>query len=512
MVWPNGSEMHFTFFQDRSALSYYDLHLYGGFFEAISQLVVSICRKILPLGVYETRHLVNALFGFLAVCGAYNLGRYLSGPAAGFFSALFLTVTPGFYGHIFNNSKDVPFAALFAFALYYTLQTYDELPGISYWRALQVGATIGLALGVRIGGVILLGYLALFWIAWLCCQWMMGLRDQRQLLLTGMKLARIFIVTLIVAWTVMLVWWPWAQISPLGHPYAAMKTTAHFVWPNTVFFNGRFLAGTALPWTYLSTWLTISLPEFYFVVLLLGSLVATQSLLRLDEQPSHPQRLIKLGLLVFAVAFPILAALILHPTMYDGMRQFLFVLPPLAALCGVALVGFLTSPINRLVKAGAGILILLSLSLTIVDMVQMHPYQYVYFNRLFASGLKSAAGRFETDYWGSSYREGAEWVIKNYRLDSGQAIRVANCEVPFLIRYYLEKTEELQRRFVAVPVNANPDIYLAITRWQCDKLIEGKLVHTVQRQGTPLLYVIEAQGAYRPEASRKMADVYHDRK
>jgi len=29
-----------TFFQDRSALGYYDLHLYGGFFEAISQLAV----------------------------------------------------------------------------------------------------------------------------------------------------------------------------------------------------------------------------------------------------------------------------------------------------------------------------------------------------------------------------------------------------------------------------------------------------------------------------------------
>jgi hypothetical protein len=117
-----------------------------------------------------------------------------------------------------------------------------------------------------------------------------------------------------------------------------------------------------------------------------------------------------------------------------------------------------------------------------------------------------------TDYWGSSYREGAEWVIKNYWPDSGHAIRVANCEVPFLISYYLGKTKELQRRFVVVPVNATPDIYLAITSWQYDKLIEGKLVHTVHRQGTPLLYVIEVQGAYRPRASRKMADVYHERK
>ena len=38
MVWPNGPEMVSTFFKDQSALGYYDLHLYGGFFEAISQL------------------------------------------------------------------------------------------------------------------------------------------------------------------------------------------------------------------------------------------------------------------------------------------------------------------------------------------------------------------------------------------------------------------------------------------------------------------------------------------
>ena len=89
-------------------------------------------------------------------------------------------------------------------------------------------------------------------------------------------------------------------------------------------------------------------------MLLLGSLVATQSLLRLDEQPSHPQRLIKLGLLVFAVAFPILAALILHPTMYDGMRHFFLSFLLLPVCVDFAWSGFLQSQINRFIKAGAG--------------------------------------------------------------------------------------------------------------------------------------------------------------
>jgi hypothetical protein len=500
-----------TFFQDRSALGYYDLHLYGGFFEAISQLAVSICRKILPL-VYETRHLVNALFGFLAVCGTYNLGRHLSGPAAGFFSGLFLTLTPGFYGHIFNNSKDIPFAALFSLALFCIFRTYNRLPAVSYRPVLETGLAIGLALGVRVGGIILLGYLALLWIGWLSVQWMTGRYTQRQLFIIGVRLARPFILIVIVAWAVMLMWWPWAQVAPLKNPYLAMKATANFDWPMTVFFNGRFVPGTELPRSYLPTWLMISLPEFYFIVLLLGCLVAIQFLTRAKKEPLRAEQLIKMGLLLFTIAFPIVTALILHPTMYDGMRQFLFVLPSLTCLAGISLAGFLQIAVNRFIKVGAVMLVMLSIGATVFDMMKLHPYEYVYFNRLFAGGETSAAQRFETDYWGMSYKEGVDWINKSYRPNSRQAIRVANCEVPFLISYYLEKTGELRRRFVVVPLNANPDIYLAITRWQCDKLIEGKLVHTVQRRGTPLLYVIEAQGAYCPEASRKMADVCHERK
>ena len=501
-----------SFFKDQSALGYYDLHLYGGFFEATAQAIVSLTRKISPLGFYETRHLINALFGFLAVFYVYKLGAHLSGPCAGFFSVLFLVLTPRFYGDIFNNSKDVPFAALFSVALYCILRSYSELPRVSIRTTAKLGFVIGLALAVRIGGVILFGYLAAFWMAWLFSQWIQGLLSKKELLTTSTRLACSLILTIIVAWAVMLMWWPWAQVAPLKNPYLAMKATANFDWPMTVFFNGRFIPGTELPRSYLPTWLMISLPEFYFIVLLLGCFVVIQFLTRAKKEPLRSERLIKMGLLLFTIAFPIVTALILHPTMYDGMRQFLFVLPSLSCLAGISLAGFLQLQVNGFIKVGAVMLVMLSIGATVFDMMQLHPYQYVYFNRVFAGGESSAAQRFETDYWGSSYREGAEWVIKNYRPDSGQPIRIANCELPSLISYYLEKTGELRRRFVVVPLNANPDIYLAITRWQCDKLIEGKLVHTVQRLGTPLLYVIEAQGAYRPEASRKMANVYHEQR
>jgi hypothetical protein len=41
--------------------------------------------------------------------------------------------------------------------------------------------------------------------------------------------------------------------------------------------------------------------------------------------------------------------------------------------------------------------------------VSLHPYEYIYYNR-FIGGVDGAANRFELDYWGTSYREAAEYV------------------------------------------------------------------------------------------------------
>jgi hypothetical protein len=93
-----------SWFRDGAALRYSNLYLYGGLFDTLAQLAA----RVSPLGVYETRHLLNALVGVFGVVGAYKLRSHLAGPRGGFFSAVFLTLTPVFYGHLFNNPKDVP--------------------------------------------------------------------------------------------------------------------------------------------------------------------------------------------------------------------------------------------------------------------------------------------------------------------------------------------------------------------------------------------------------------------
>ena len=47
-------------------------------------------------------------------------------------------------------------------------------------------------------------------------------------------------------------------------------------------------------------------------------------------------------------------------------------------------------------------------------MVKYHPYQHLYFN--FIAG-KDYSKVFDTDYWGLSYKEGIEYILKNDQRD-----------------------------------------------------------------------------------------------
>ena len=101
-------------FADHSYMRLYDLFYYGSLFDTTAAAL----NHISPFGTFETRHLLNALIGVAGIVGTWKLGRALGGPRAGFIAALFLALTPNYYGQMFNNPKDVPFAASMVRALY----------------------------------------------------------------------------------------------------------------------------------------------------------------------------------------------------------------------------------------------------------------------------------------------------------------------------------------------------------------------------------------------------------
>jgi hypothetical protein len=468
-------------FSDRSAFEFRNAFLYGGLFDATAQLLT----RVSPLGVYETRHLVNGAFGVLGIVATYRIGALIHGPRAGVLSAALLALTPAFYGHSFNNPKDIPFASLSALALFYIMKAGRELPRVRWSLVARTGVAIGAALGVRVGGAFLLGYAGVHWGA-RCVDACRHVERTEAAGIVALGLARLAAV-FALAWATMLVFWPWAQVEPFARPLEALAAATRFGWEGTTLFDGASLSSGDLPWRYLPTWFAITLPEAYFVALACGAFWAGSAVIR--RRPPDRVRLHEVGLLGLAVVFPIAAAIGLRSVLYDAHRHFLFVLPPLASVAGISLAQFTSSDhASRLARRAAAVAVAGSLALTVADMVRLHPYQTVFFNRAVAGGLRGASSRFETDYWGASYREGIEAVLRRYRPWGRAPVTIANCSEPSLTGHWLERSGT--PAFVQVLSEDDPDLLLATTRWDCHRT-QGNVLHVVEREGVPLLYVIE---------------------
>src|ERR1700732_4852101 len=156
---------YLSFFHDLRSIEWGDVNNYGAAFD----MTAAALNHLSPFGTYETRHLLNGIVGVTGIIGAWKLGRCLAGPRAGFIAALFLLLTPNYYGQMYNNPKDVPFAVGMVWAMYYLVRVVPALPRPPRSLVAKLGIAIGLALGVRVGGLLLFGYLGLvllFFVLW----------------------------------------------------------------------------------------------------------------------------------------------------------------------------------------------------------------------------------------------------------------------------------------------------------------------------------------------------------
>ncbi|MCG6919788.1 MAG: glycosyltransferase family 39 protein [Acidobacteria bacterium] len=470
---------------DRAAVEQHDTFLYGGFFELAAQAA----RWVSPLGVYETRHVVNVLFGFGGFVAVLLLGERLGGPLAGILSVLFLALTPAYYGHAFNNPKDIPFAALYALGTAVIVRASDRLPRLRAREVLLVGVVVGLAAGVRVAGLVLVPLAGALWLGLL---WLRGGRRLRasDLVRPGLALAGV----LVLAWGVMVLFWPWAQLDPARNPFRAFAVFTRFWTSMPVLFDGQIVPSGQLPRTYIPSLFALTLPEFYLVAFLLGGLRLLGSGREQPREPKRAERLLALTWLGATVVGPVLAVVLNHTPLYNGHRHLLFVVPGLAALAGVSAAAGLRGGIRRPVRVAGAVVLGLSLLVTLVDMVRLHPYQAMYFNRLVAGGLARASQRYETDYWCTTYREGLDWIVDHYsRPDVTERIRVAGHATLTQVSYDLRRTKERRRRFRPTTIHGDPHLVLATTSGGDHRRTPGRVVHVVERLGAPLLYVFEVK-------------------
>jgi hypothetical protein len=135
-------------------------------------------------------------------------------------------------------------------------------------------------------------------------------------------------------------------------------------------------------------------------------------------------------------------------------------------------------PILRVILGGALAALML---MQVWVLFRLHPYEYVYFNQ-FGGGMADKAGRYETEYWGTSMREACLWLDRY--VPEGE-YRVAVAAPPWMTDIYLPE------RFKRVRIGQQPDFFLSLTRQNFDQLMDGRTVYVVERFGLPFAVVKE---------------------
>ena len=372
-----------------------------------------------PRQVYLARHVLTHLFFLIGGFCCYLLALRLCGDRlVALLVMLLFLLSPRLYAHSFFNNKDPVFASAFVMALLFASRAFDkDSVGAYRWS----GAAAGLLIHLRIMGVVLVAMVLVFraW-AWFRAE---GSAARRR------EAATIGVFAL---WggLVLFISLPYLWKDPVGRLAEYWMMLADHPRVVGSLFRGELFSSAALPWDYLPRWFAISQPP---VTLLLGLLglgalgLAAGGVVRrgAGAKPGVAQGAaeLRVGVLLAACfALPLVAFALLRPNAYNGWRHFYFLHGPFCLLATFALMGLRQLPARGLRKrwlGGACALTAAGLGVVVVQMAQIHPHQYLYFN--FLADRKTPERlrtRYTMDYFLMATRQSYEYTLRQIPADA----------------------------------------------------------------------------------------------
>jgi tetratricopeptide (TPR) repeat protein len=461
---------------------------YGMSFDTFTVVV----NKILNVDkVFESRHVMNALVGWMAMLFCALLAYRLANWRAAVITFFLMFFSPRFMGHSFNNPKDIPFAMAYIFTIYYIVRFLQQFPKPTKKVSFYVALGIAMAISVRIGGLLLIAYMVLF----------MGLyflfTTKVKSLFSAYNTERIkklilyTVIISIVGYFMGLLLWPYALEAPLTNPKKSLDVMSHFVASLRQIYDGKSIWSDQVPWYYTIKYIMITIP----LSVIAGAIMFIPLLKKKNLQYFWG------FILIFSFGFPILYIVLKHSNVYGGWRHAIFTYPTLVVAAGLGFNSMINLFKNRFIKIGVGVLLILLTIKPIIHTFKNHPYEYVYFNEL-VGGIKGAYGNYELDYYFHSLREATNWVIQNAKKDAnvnGKKIKLGTWLTP-PVAYYLRKdTAKFELTFVRYYERGNSDWDYAIyvnTGVNPAQLKNGSwppanTIHTIDVDGMPICAILK---------------------
>jgi hypothetical protein len=425
------------------------------------QLVQNILN---PTDFWEWDHLINMIFASLLFIVTYIISyiQYKSSLKSMVLVG-FLFFMPRLIGDIPANNKDTPFAVMYLSCLAAIYLT-TKLKFNTYLEIILLGIVFGFTQTYRaIGFSIYPVYILYFVIT--------SLQEKN---LTKERTLNFFYKLVIIGFmgiTISILFFPWLGSNLIGNLPAYLFNSSQFQeWNNTILFNGEFLTKDQRPWHYLLTWLLITTP-----VMILGLL--TVGLAKIKSLSKNP--LFLLSFISLTVNLGLYFAL--QPVIYNALRHFLFILPAIAMIAAIAFLNLLEK-LKGNYKYALILLVVLNAGTVLYSYVMLHPYQYIYFNELIG-GLKGATGKYETDYWGTTYKEAAEWL--------GAQDNVSRDDYIFTCQQYVSVEYFAKGKFSLLGGKAKPTYAFCDADDEIKKgpIENTEIYHEIKRMGVTLNYI-----------------------
>lgn len=418
-------------------------------------------------------HLVNFLFFQLGVYFFYRLATRWMKPSAALDATAFFSYQPLLWGHAFINPKDPPFLVFFLASVCLGFEMVDDIAnntGNKNRKIITAAFCLGIATSIRVlgplAGMIVLGYAGFIVFTH------HGLKS----VATPIKSAEadspphhIFKQYLppiakyiLISVAVMLLTWPYLWENPIGRLFETLKFMSDNPTQLAVLFNGEIFRADDMPRRYLPfmLWSTLTQPTWFLFGL--GVLIGFWK--HKPKSKEFVPLVLTLSWFILLVAY----VLIFRPAVYDGLRHFLFILPPVFIFSGFVFErvfevvnNIIGSPIW--LRAGVvGLIIFPGIN----GMIQLHPYEYAYYNS-FVGGTSGAFRQYETEYWLTCYKQAIE------QLD-GRLAEPFNLYVhreAYIARYYAGPEANVLDLRNAMDEVKSGDFVLVTTRTNDDRSI-----------------------------------------
>jgi hypothetical protein len=246
---------------------------------------------------------------------------------------------------------------------------------------------------------------------------------------------------------------------------------------------GHYILAGNLPWHYLPVWILISTPALFSVLWVTGSVTMLFALIR------NPLLFVKTGLIQLVIwllcIVPVIMVIASHAIVYDSWRHVFFIYPfyILGAIYGLkSILQFTGERVKQLISGVFAAYLAMLLGI----IIYMHPVENTYFNFVALAGFCPIQHQFERDYWGVSYNQGLEYLLKA-GIPKPVKIKAANSPGESNKSMFTEKE---QQQFAFTDNTADADYYITNYRWDWSPP-SGKVVYSIKKFGVPVMTVLK---------------------